>query len=204
MACDHSGKPTLRSDSPRYRFMAFVETFSEDRLSEGRTGRFNGVTSCAFLSRRRPTESIIGYGVDIVLIIIGRGPPVRSVRLGQPFVSKGCHAKAHRAKAVCASRELRPGRPPCDHPRKDSRKADGVLAPTKYRKQPSCKATWVAGMDCFYPRNILTRRAITAPFHHRTICKTADGRCPFELRYSIHSGSSDSALVNGFTVQRLR
>jgi len=50
-------------------------------------------------------------------------------RPGKPFRSEGCHAKAHRAKAGRAARELRLGRPPCDHLGKDSRKADTVLAP---------------------------------------------------------------------------
>jgi hypothetical protein len=53
----------------------------------------------------------------------------QSVRLGKPFRSEGCHAKAHRAKAVALHASYGPGRPPCDHLGKDSRKADAVLAP---------------------------------------------------------------------------
>jgi len=45
----------------------------------------------------------------------------QSVRLASHFV----------AKAGCAARELRLGRPPCDHLGKDSRKADVILAPNQ-------------------------------------------------------------------------
>jgi hypothetical protein len=80
------------------------------------------VVECTALEMRHRCKPIGGSNPSL-------SASAQSVRLGKPFRSEGCHAKAHRAKAGCAARELRPGRPACDHLGKDSRKADAVLAP---------------------------------------------------------------------------
>ena len=76
----------------------------------------------------------------------------------QVRVLPGCRAGAHRAKAGCAARELRLGKPCCDHQRERQPQGPTRLSlPTKISKTTPCKVAWWSPAGCFGP--IGTKRA---------------------------------------------
>src|SRR5882724_3687995 len=151
-------------------------------------------------------HSKCGIGASLSGVRIPPSPPVRkSVRLSKPFRSEGCHAKAHRAKAGCAARELRPGRPPLRSSReRQPQGRRGSRSQLKYRKQPHAKYRGVAGMDAL-PAKTLTRRANQR--HHSIIAQFV--RLPMALPIeiavtSIHSGSALALSSTAFRCERFR
>jgi hypothetical protein len=100
-----------------------------------------------------------------------------SVRLGKPFRSEGCHAKAHRAKGRAA---LHASYGPAGHPAiisgKTAARPTRFSLPTKISKTTPCKVTGGSLAWMLYPRKHFdTSGKSVAPFHHRAICKTAHG-----------------------------
>jgi hypothetical protein len=106
-------------------------------------------------------------------------------------------AKAHRAKAGRAARELWLGRPrfPAARP---------TRLPTKISKTTPCKVTGGRWHGCFTrEKHFDTSGKSVAPLHHRAICKTAHGAAHRNCGDSALNpfGFGDSALVNGFSAR---
>jgi hypothetical protein len=122
-------------------------------------------------------------------------PPRSQRRLGKPCRSEGCHAVAHQAKgAPHASYGS------ANHASQPQGRC-GSRSPTKISKTTPCTVAWRRWHGCFTRENILTRPGKSpALFHHRAICRAADGAAHRIAVSSIHSGSAIARSSTAFTV----
>jgi hypothetical protein len=122
-------------------------------------------------------HSKCGIGASLSGVRIPPSPPVRSLSgWASHFVAKAATPKPIGRRRAALHASYGPAGHPAIISGKTAARPTRFSLPTKISKTTPCKVTGGSLAWMLYPRKHFdTSGKSAAPFHHRTICKTADG-----------------------------